>query len=284
MPELPDVEVIRRYLASTSLHQTIIEVGVLEPSLVEGMPVQEFQRLLRHKRMTDTVRHGKYLLVNLDGQLWIAMHFGMTGGLRHYRRSEPEPARTRIRFSFDTGYRLAYTSQRNLGRVSLITSPQDFINSRGLGPDALSQRMDYPLFRRLLNLKKGMIKPALMDQNTIAGIGNIYSDEILFQAGIHPTHHVDSLGEDRLRRLYSAMKTVLKTAIQCKADPSFMPDHFLLPVRSPEGRCPRCKGALKIRKISGRSAVFCPRCQPEPDRAHGERNTWRKTFNLGGNL
>lgn len=79
MPELPDVEFYRRYLESTSLHKNIVDTEVREPSLVEGASVQEFRQSLKHKRMTDTARHGKYLLINLDGQLWMVMHFGMTG-------------------------------------------------------------------------------------------------------------------------------------------------------------------------------------------------------------
>lgn len=272
MPELPDVEIFRQYLESTSLHKNIVDTEVREPSLVEGTPVQEFRQSLKHKRMTDTARHGKYLLVNLDGQLWIVMHFGMTGALCYYRRGDPEPGQAKIRFTFDTGYHLAYTSRRNLGRVFLITSPQDFISARQLGPDALSQRMDFSLFRRTLGRKKGMIKPALMDQSAIAGIGNIYSDEILFQAGINPARQLDSLGEDQLRNIFAAMKKVLKIAIRFRADPSLFPDECLLPRRVHGGRCPRCRSELKTRKISGRTSFFCPRCQPEPARAPSEKD------------
>ncbi|MFY9397922.1 MAG: DNA-formamidopyrimidine glycosylase family protein [Desulfomonilia bacterium] len=271
MPELPDVEILRRYLQSTCLHKTLAEIDVLEPSLVEGMPAEEFRLALRRKRMTDTVRRGKYLLINLDGLLWMVMHFGMTGGLCYYRQGDPEPDRVRIRFSFDTGYHLAYTSRRNLGRVSLTTSPRDFIRARCLGPDALSPGMDYSLFRRSLCRKKGMIKPALMDQTIIAGIGNIYSDEILFQAGINPARDLHSLAEPQLLKLYTAMKSVLQTAIEHDANPSLLPAPSLLPVRTPGRRCPRCHTVLKMRRISGRSAVFCPRCQPESDGTPGRR-------------
>ncbi|HOE72994.1 MAG TPA: DNA-formamidopyrimidine glycosylase family protein [Deltaproteobacteria bacterium] len=264
MPELPDVEILRQYLESTSLHKTIVDVDVSEPALVEGMSVQEFRQPLIHERMTDTARHGKYLLVNLDGRLWMVMHFGMTGGLCYYRRGDPEPSRTRIRFSFENGYHLAYTSLRNLGKVLLITSPKDFISARQLGPDALSQHMDYSVFRQAMGRKKGMIKPALMDQSAVSGIGNLYSDEILFQSGVHPAEPIHSLGEDRLRKVYASMKKVLRTAVQHRADPSLMPAQYLLPVRTQGGRCPRCRSVLQARKISGRSAVFCPRCQPEP--------------------
>ncbi|HON37416.1 MAG TPA: DNA-formamidopyrimidine glycosylase family protein [Deltaproteobacteria bacterium] len=273
MPELPDVEYYRQYLESTSLHKNIVDTEVREPSLVEGASVQEFRQSLKHKRMTDTARHGKYLLINLDGQLWMVMHFGMTGALCYYRQGDPEPARTKVRFTFDTGYHLAFTSIRNLGRVSLITSPQDFIRARQLGPDALSQKLDFTLFYRSLNRKKGMIKTALMDQSTIAGIGNIYSDEILFQAGINPARHLECLREDQLRNIFMAMKKVLKTAIRFQADPSLFPDACLLPRRESGGRCPRCGSELKTRKISGRTSFFCPRCQPEPARASSGKNS-----------
>jgi len=277
MPELPDVEVFRHYLESTSLHKNIVDTQVRESSLVEGGPVQEFRQSLKHKRMTDTARHGKYLLINLDGQLWMVMHFGMTGALCYYRQGDPEPGRAKIRFTFDTGYHLAYTSRRNLGRVFLVTSPQDFIRARHLGPDALSQKLDFSLFRRILSRKKGMIKPALMDQSAIAGIGNVYSDEILFQAGINPARQLDSLREDQLRNIFAVMKKALKTAIQFGADPSLFPDACLLPQRAGGGRCPRCRSGLKTRKISGRTSFFCPRCQPEPARASSVMNSRHST-------
>jgi formamidopyrimidine-DNA glycosylase len=272
MPELPDVEIFRQYLESTSLHKNIIDTEVREPFLVEGAPVQEFCQSLKLKRMTDTARHGKYLLVNLDGQLWIVMHFGMTGSLCYYRHGDPEPGHAKIRFTFDTGYHLAYTSRRKLGKVFLITSPQDFIRVRQLGHDALSQRMDFSLFRRVLSRKRGMIKPALMDQSIIAGIGNIYSDEILFQAGVNPARQLDSLREDQLLKIFTAMKKVLNIAIRFEADPSLFPDACLLPRRVSGGLCPRCRSELKFRKISGRTAFFCPQCQPEPVRASSEKD------------
>ena len=109
-----------------------------------------------------------------------------------------------------------------------------------------------------------MIKSRLMDQHIIAGIGNIYSDEILFQARVHPRTATDELDEEALRTVFDKMKTILKTAIDYDAEPSHFPDDFIIPRRHEDGECPVCGDNVERVKVSGRSAYFCPRCQEEP--------------------
>jgi formamidopyrimidine-DNA glycosylase len=264
MPELPDVESLRQYLHATSLHQEIAHVEVFTPSLLKGLSVKEFSETIKGKSMTDTDRHGKNLFVDMEGKKWIAMHFGMTGNLRYFPESDEQPPHTRLLFSFQKGHDLAYIDQRKFGRVSIISSPGEFIRAQHLGVDALDHQLNFSYFEKILGKKKGTIKSVLMDQHTIAGIGNIYSDEILFQAGIHPASPTNSLTEDNLNKLYSAMKHVLEVAVKSKADPSLMPRSFLTPSRSSGAVCPRCGNELKTKKISGRSAVFCGQCQLMP--------------------
>ena len=144
MPELPDVEFYRRYLESTSLHKNIVDTEVREPSLVEGASVQEFRQSLKHKRMTDTARHGKYLLINLDGQLWMVMHFGMTGALCYYRQGDPEPARTKVRFTFEIPATILPSPDKELGRCPYQALP-GFIKGPEAGSRrALSQKLTFP--------------------------------------------------------------------------------------------------------------------------------------------
>jgi formamidopyrimidine-DNA glycosylase len=264
MPELPDVEAMRQYLQDTSLHQEIAQVRVLAASVVKGSSPRDFSEALRGKSFAATGRHGKNLFVRLDDNRWITMHFGMTGGLAYFPETEEKPPYARVVFSFRNGHALAFADQRKFGKISFIPSPQDFIFSRHLAVDALDQKLDLPLFRKILALKRGTVKSVLMDQHGIAGIGNVYSDEILFQAGINPASPVSSLSGEQIGRLYAETKRVLEAAVLSGADPSRMPDGFLIPVRSLGAECPRSGDRLEMKKIAGRSSVFCPKCQPMP--------------------
>ncbi|MBD3271145.1 MAG: hypothetical protein GF384_01240 [Elusimicrobia bacterium] len=160
---------------------------------------------------------------------------------------------------FDNGYVLAYSSKRMLGAITAIGSPEEFINTKNMGPDALSIELDS--FRKLVNGSRKNIKSTLMDQSALAGIGNIYSDEILFQAGIRPDARAGSIENKGLQKLYRTMKLVLNKAINRKADPSRMPGSWLIPNRNKDSTCPKCGKKLKHKKINGRTGYFCGNCQ-----------------------
>lgn len=132
--------------------------------------------------------------------------------------------------------------------------------ARTLGPDALT--LGYADFRALAKGRRGSAKSWLMDQSILAGIGNIYSDEILFQAGIHPKRAVTDLDERVLEALHKALRRVLRLAIDAHAEPDHLPPGYLLPQRKAHGRCPRCGGSLAQLKAAGRTAYYCPQRQP----------------------
>lgn len=133
------------------------------------------------------------------------------------------------------------------------------------GPDALDRRFDFDAFKTAVRGLKRDVKSVLMDQEIVAGIGNIYSDEILFQARINPAERIDKLTPGQLERLFLEMRKVLKTAIARGAGSEQfverMPKGSLLPQRNKGGRCPRCRSLLKVFKLGGRTAYCCPRCQ-----------------------
>lgn len=260
MPELPDVEVYRRYLSATSLHQRIDRVHLESPELLVGTSPQGLGRALHGRSLEEAQRHGKYLFAEVSGGRWLVMHFGMSGELRYFKRGEEdEPDYTQCLLLFGNGFNLAYVAPRKLGMIGLVASPQWLVEEKELGPDAMALDMD--AFREQAAGRRGGVKSWLMDQSSIAGIGNIYSDEILFQAQIHPKRPVNDLDEDALARLYRAMRSVLERAVTAGADPSAMPSDFLLPHREPDGRCPRCDTPLESIQAGGRTAWFCPRCQ-----------------------
>lgn len=259
MPELPDVEVFRRYLASTALHKKIAGVEVFNGRILKGTRLKLFKKNVSGRSMEDTDRHGKYLFAVLDNGSILALHFGMTGFLRYFKNPEKEPDHPRMAVHFKQGYRLVYDDQRLLGSVSLLSDKDEFIRKKKLGPDALAIGSDD--FDTILKNGRGCLKTTLMNQNSVAGIGNIYADEIMFQARMHPKADVHALTQKQRLKLYRAMQYVLSAAIESGADPNAMPDTFLLPHRNPGDRCPRCPDRIKKITISGRSSYFCPTCQ-----------------------
>lgn len=261
MPELPDVEVFKRYMEATSLHQTISETEVPNPEMLKNVSAGEFQAKTRGRQFDSTRRHGKYLFAHLSSGDWVMMHFGMTGLLEYLRQGVEVPPHSRVIFNFDNGYRLAYVNQRKLGRVMLTDDVDAFVRKHELGPDVLDPRFDLQAFRRALGDSRGTIKSALMDQERFSGIGNEYSDEILFQSRVHPETKVTSLREQDLKDLFRSMKKVLQTAIDAGADPDRFPASYLLTQRHQAGKCPACGGNVKTIKVSGRTAYFCPKCQ-----------------------
>lgn len=261
MPELPDVETFKGYLDSTALHKKIRKTEVSEERILSGVSKQKLARRLKGSELEETKRHGKYLFASIKGDGWLVLHFGMTGELAYYSDPHDRPEHARMVLRFENGYELAYVSQRMLGQVSITEDIDSFVAGHGLGPDALRGEVDRERFLEMLEGRKGMIKPALMNQSMIAGIGNVYSDEILFQAKINPKTHVNKLSEEERKGLYRAVRRVLRTAARNGADPEKMPRGYILPHREEGGKCPVCGGKVNKVTVSGRTSYYCPRCQ-----------------------
>src|SRR6266508_2861657 len=211
MPELPDVESFKRYLDATSLHQRITGVDVRSAYVLKGVSARE---------------------------LALRLHFGMTGSLLYFKHEEDAPRHTRVLFVFANTYCLAFEDQRKFGEVALVADVDEYLRKRGLGPDALDISLSQ--FRELLRTHRGAVKSILLNQKVIAGIGNIYADEILFHARIHPDTEIGRLGEKTVGKLFRATRYILKKAIDAKADVDRMPKSWLLPHRGKGGKCLRC--------------------------------------------
>ena len=190
--------------------------------------------------------------------MFLVLHFGMTGDLAYFKE-DTIPKYCQLLLRFENQYRLAYTCVRKLGKIGLIDHKDTFIEKQGLGPDAY--QVEWEHFLEIMESKRGMIKSAFMDQSTLAGLGNIFADEILFQEKLHPKKPVSELGEKELKSLFHTMKNVIETSIKHKADPDKLPEGYLISHREKEASCPRCKGSVEKITISGRSTWFCPSCQ-----------------------
>jgi formamidopyrimidine-DNA glycosylase len=264
MPELPDVENYKRYLDKHAPKQRIADVHIGDKRALR-VPSTQLSRRLKGHTLKRTRRHGKHLLVSVDGG-WLTMHFGMTGHLDYFEDLDDEPASDRVRFDFANGRHLGFVDARLLGRVGFTEDADHFIAERKLGPDALSRELDAKAFATRLEGRRGGLKAALMDQSVVAGIGNLYADEILFQAKLHPLAPVQSLSGSDRRRIHKIMREVLRTGIARGAGSKGLykrlPKSYLIPRRKVGAECPRCGGKVKMITAAGRSTYFCPTCQP----------------------
>jgi formamidopyrimidine-DNA glycosylase len=253
MPELPEVEMARRYLEKTSLWQAIKGADIRDARILRGVDATRAKDALAGREFSATYRHGKRLFLGLGKDLWLALHLGMSGDFAYFRPKEDEPRHTRLLISFENGNRLAFIDPRLFGEVSLTQDPESFLKEKRIGPDAL--QVDLAGFQEIMRRRRGSIKGALLNQHLLAGLGNLYSDEALFQAGICP--QARALPEKRLESLHYSILVVLRTAIDCEADLRELPSSYLIPNRYPGGKCPRDGSLLAKTRIAGRTTFFC---------------------------
>ncbi len=249
----------RRLLEEKALHRRIIAIEIRDGRILNSVSAQDLQRALAGQQLSSAIRHGKRLFLQIDSGLWLALHLGMTGWPIFLEPGQDDPRYTRLRIEFEGGAALAFDDPRIFGEVGLTERPQEFLARRGIGPDAL--KMEREAFLAAMSGRKGKIKPALLDQGLIAGLGNLYADEALFQSGICP--QARCLKREHLEGLFCAIQEVLRTSLACNADFEKLPDSYLLPHRRPGEACPWDGAALEKIKIAGRTSYYCPVHQKE---------------------
>lgn len=261
MPELPDVEGFRHYLNRHALHRNIRSVQVPDPRVLKGTTPQALGRKLKGRALSGTRRHGKFLLGEAS-PVWLVLHFGMTGEPAIEEDLEPSgPKRPVFRLDFHKGDALFYVSQRMLGQVTWIPDPESLVRDEHLGPDALDPHLSAEDFLTRLSNSRGRLKTALMNQSLIAGIGNIWADEILFQCRLPPLITVPELSRDRLRSIYKVLRRVLRTGSRACVKARPLPRSYLGRDRRTGAPCPECGTGLGSVKTGSRTSYYCPRCQ-----------------------
>jgi formamidopyrimidine-DNA glycosylase len=255
LPELPTLEVFKKYFDTRSLHQKIKKFKVLNPEILFDITPLQLEKKLKGHEFVSSVRYGKYLFGKLDNDLFLIMHFGMTGYLKYSSKSTEHG---RVIVSFQNGNILTFDDARKFGKIGLTNDIEGFIAQKKLGPDAL--QINLKSFQKMFINRSGMIKPLIMNQNFIAGIGNLYADEILYQTCIHPKTPANLLTNSELNMLYKNMKNILNKAVFYMDSPSNFPDSYLLSHRNPRGKCPDNSG-LEIIKVGGRTTYLCPNRQ-----------------------
>jgi formamidopyrimidine-DNA glycosylase len=272
VPELPEVETVARGLRDSLLGRTITGVTVGWPRTIARLRVAEFTEGVTGQQIALIGRRGKYVIIELSGG-YLLIHLKMSGRLYVVPMDEPSDQHVHVLFDLDDGRQLRFRDVRKFGRIYLVNEPSE-ITAR-LGPEPLADDFTVEDFSRLLARRKGRLKPLLLNQEFLAGLGNIYADEALFAARLHPLRKADSLTDDEQARLYEAIRTVLKQAIASRGttldDRGYTDangraggyqDRIAVYGRSGE-LCPRCRIPIERIVIGGRSAHFCPHCQVE---------------------
>ena len=276
MPELPEVETIRRQLAPHLERRTIERVEILDPRWTRPEPPELVEAGLTGRRVERVGRSGKYLVWELSGDLHLLVHLRMTGALLF--DPPEEPLHTRVRFELDGGHRMAYVDPRRFGTGNLLPGrpARDAYLAARIGIEPLTPEFTLEHLRDLARGRTAPVKSFVLDQRRIAGVGNIYADEALFRARIHPLRPAGTLTRTQLAELRDGIEASLLAGIEAKgatiddfrhvdgARGSFQ-DRFLVHTRAGEP-CPRCGNAIRKLVVGGRGTYVCERCQPRPRR------------------
>lgn len=272
MPELPEVETIRRTLLEHVLDLRIEEIALFWPSAVCGWEDKSFADLVTGRKIQSIERRGKYLLIMLDEDLTLIAHMRMTGRLNYFAEKKEPEKHTHVIFRLEHG-ELHFSDTRKFGRIQAIPTPLCISKSslQKLGPEPLEAEFTPAVLKERFGKKKVFLKAALLDQTVLAGMGNIYADESLFIAGISPERRVDTLTEQEIQKLHHAIQYVLQAGIDARGtsfrdyrDANGEKGMFeqALQVYGRGGEpCSSCGQTLARIRLAGRTTVYCPGCQ-----------------------
>lgn len=278
MPELPEVEAVAQTLSPLVLGKTIRCVHVFHPIAVKPQQPTAIARLAERRKIRAVSRHGKYLILELD-QGVLVLHFRLDGQLLWFSTAkellekanrDPHNVHVDVAFEFNRGV-LGFADRRHFGRAHYFESPAACAGLASLGVDALSREFTPGHFASLLAQSRRPLKEFLLDQTRVAGIGNIYSCESMWHAGIDPRRRADSLSKKEAATLHKAIVSVLRRALECCLHPApnfrepewwFQGLEKILRAYDLEDRpCKRCGNSIKRIQQGGRSTYFCSNCQ-----------------------
>ncbi|MCK4519113.1 MAG: bifunctional DNA-formamidopyrimidine glycosylase/DNA-(apurinic or apyrimidinic site) lyase [Candidatus Omnitrophica bacterium] len=270
MPELPEVENICRFLKKKILKKQILSVSVRLDKIVKNNSYS-FIKYLKGKSVSDVFRRGKFIIIGLSNKYYLITHLKISGQLLYLSKKEQAAKHTHIIINFkNTEYQLRFKDVRQFGYMHIVKSNEleGFLASK-IGPDFPD--LPYKEFKAIVGSRKRIIKSLLLDQKLFSGIGNIYANEALFKAGVHPAALSSSLTQEQIKKLYSAINSILSEAIRMggsSVDDYILPDTSLGSFQNKHkvyqkegGKCPRCSGIIERVKQNGRSSWFCSHCQ-----------------------
>ena len=253
MPELPEVEtVIRDLKAHRLVGSEIRAVTVRWPRMVSNGTPASLASALIGRTLVGVSRRGKYILLTLDNGACLHVHLRMTGKFRFEQKGTSAGPHDHVTLTLGDGRRLLFNDTRKFGRFRLV--PKGVDGLAHLGPDAMDKSFTVAVLRQRLSGRRRMIKPLLLDQTILAGLGNIYVDESLWAAGLHPRRHADTLGEDEIHRLFRAIRLVLRRAV---SNGGTTLGRGRTNFYSVAGRRGRNAGQLKVFRREGESCFRC---------------------------
>jgi formamidopyrimidine-DNA glycosylase len=273
MPELPEVETVKRSLTPFLKGMKIKSVKILFDGIIKEPSPLEFKEKVTGRTITALARRGKYLLFFLDECLTLVIHLRMTGQLTVCSCDLPVNKHTHLIFSLSSRQEWRFTDARKFGLVYLVPAGkwEKIKGLQNLGYEPLAEEFTLQALTGLLTGKKGKLKSFLLDQSKIAGIGNIYADELLFAAGLHPERTIATLETAEIGQLYRAIRSTLEEAVAYRG--TSLRDYVdgrgekggfqeRLQVYGRGGKsCYRCGRRLEKIVVAGRGTVFCPSCQ-----------------------
>lgn len=277
MPELPEVETVRRVLEPQLAGAVIDSVCIRDPKVIAHPDAEAFKESAKGRRIETLSRRGKFLIATLDDGSRIAVHLRMTGCLLITPSGYPEEKHTHVVFTFADGRELRFSDTRRFGRLWLIRKDEEdsFTGISRLGPESDDPIISGEYLSKKLGGKRKTIKESLLDQAVVAGIGNIYSDEILFAARIAPTRRAYTLSMDERERLARAIPERIAFFTETNR---ISPEDYLrtkgkdyrntpyIRIYGREGEpCPECGALLRRTVIAGRGSTYCPSCQGAED-------------------
>lgn len=275
MPELPEVETIKRVIEPQIQGRMITKVAVRRPEVAAYPEADEFCRRLTGQTVSHMSRQGKFLIIHLENKERIVLHLRMTGGLLLAPAQCPEEKYTHVVFSLDNGTELRFSDMRRFGRFWLLREEETdtCTGMDKLGLDPLAPACNAEYLSSYLSKRRKAFKECLLEQTIIAGIGNIYSDEILFTAGIYPARPANSLKQTEWERLAEAIPERISYFIEKNAITAeeyletkgrdYRNTPFLQVYGHGGSPCPKCRETLCRMVIGGRSSVYCPVCQKD---------------------
>lgn len=271
MPELPEVETIRLTLLPKLIGRKIRSGEILHEKMVLGNTPAEFLSRIVGKTITGLKRRGKYLLLELSEGLTVGVHLRMTGRLTVEKVEVPIAKATYFRLLLDNGTELRFNDQRKFGKIFVFENGNPPPALVKIGPEPLSSEFTVTVMQKQFGRRSLAVKKALLNQEIIAGIGNIYADEALFVAEIHPARPVNSLTEAEIKALIQAIRQVLRESIENHGttfrdyrdgEGNFGSYQNKLRVYGQKGKtCPKCSGQIVKMNFGGRGTHFCPLCQ-----------------------
>ncbi len=273
MPELPEIEVLRASLAPRLVGERIVAVEVSNRALREPVDTRRLRRMLPGRRVVELRRRAKYLLIDLEGGLTLVVHLGMSGRLTVVPAEAPREPHQHVTLELASGRRLRFRDPRRFGLVVLVPTAGLDADSHfaSLGLEPLEDGFDGARLAAAARGRRGPVKSFLMNGRLVVGVGNVYANEALFAAGIHPGRSVARLSAARWQRLAEAVRSVLARAIADGgttlsdfADGDGNPGEFQAALRVYERAgepCPRCRRRLRRTVQAGRSTYYCPSCQ-----------------------